>query len=254
MDVVWRATLEGWRRLARLPTAAGVFDWEWHSSFDCFWWAGSPGASAHQLWLNGAPPNVDVAAEIVSEVLASPGNRAGCDVAIRCPDSPDAGPLFDRLAATGVRTSPLMLCELHRLPPPKPSEFRTTIAADRTALIELAGRVYDDPHGLTAFFNGPGVVETIAALDGDQLVSSAGVAIIDEVANIWSVATAEHARGRGAASAAVTAALQHAGRSGCRWACLGTTDDLVPWYARLGFTEVGRERSALLPPRRQKVS
>ena len=82
--------------------------------------------------------------------------------------------------------------------------------------------------------------------DGERLVSSATVVTAGDTANIWSVATAAEDRGRGAASAVVAAALDQAAAIGCSHAALGTSDELVPWYGRFGFAEVGRERSAVI--------
>lgn len=140
-----------------------------------------------------------------------------------------------------------MICDLTRLPDAKPSPFTTTVGGtgqDRDRLLRLVGSVYNDPSGLTDFFHGRGVAEIIGVLDDNgQLISSASVVTAGQTANIWSVATDEAARGRGAAGAAVTAALHHAARSGRRWASLGTSDELVPWYNKHGFVVVGRERS-----------
>ncbi|WP_427896418.1 GNAT family N-acetyltransferase [Kribbella sp. GL6] len=97
---------------------------------------------------------------------------------------------------------------------------------------------------MTASFHGAG--EIVGVFDGERLVSSATVVAAGETANIWSVATAEEDRGRGAASVVVAAALDRAAATGCTHAALGTSDELVPWYGRFGFVEVGRERSAVI--------
>jgi hypothetical protein len=46
-----------------------------------------------------------------------------------------------------------------------------------------------------------------------------------------------------------SATVVTAGDMGSR-AGLGTSDELVPWYSRFGFAEVGRERLGLLGDRR----
>ncbi|MGW1341278.1 GNAT family N-acetyltransferase [Kribbella sp. NPDC002412] len=76
--------------------------------------------------------------------------------------------------------------------------------------------------------------------------AASSVSIRCSAANIWSVATAQEERGHGAASAVVATALEHAVAAGCSRAGLGTSDELVPWYSRSGFAEVGRERSAVI--------
>lgn len=133
-----------------------------------------------------------------------------------------------------------------------PSEFATAIISsseERARLLRMVGGVYDDPDGLTAFFHGTPAADIVGAFDGDALVASATLITAGDTANIWSVATRQEERGRGAASAAVAAALDHAAAAGCSRAALGTSDELVPWYTRFGFSKVGRERTATLVSR-----
>ncbi|HET6742990.1 MAG TPA: GNAT family N-acetyltransferase [Kribbella sp.] len=251
--VVWDAAVMGWRRLARRPSADRVFRWERQGEADCFWWVGRPGKIAHQLFLSA--DSSETAARSVRRALESSYAQNGGDVCVRILDRPDLAAVLDDLHPTSSSTAPLMLCELARrppsppAPPAPPSEFTTAIirdAEERARLLRMVGGVYDDPDGLTGFFHGAGAADIIGAFDGRRLVASATVVTAGVTANLWSVATAQEDRGRGAASAVVAAALDHAVAAGCSQAGLGTSDELTPWYGRFGFTEVGRERSATI--------
>ncbi|HEY3557712.1 MAG TPA: GNAT family N-acetyltransferase, partial [Kribbella sp.] len=246
-QLVWDAAVIGWRRLAQQPSADGVFSWERRGEADCFWWRGQPGKIAHQLFLS-APPN-QATASSVRLALESPTAQDGGDVCVRVLDRPDLAAVLDKLEPTSSNTAPLMLCDLANRPSAPRSTFDTAIIGDseeRARLLRMVGGVYDDPDGLTAFFHGTGAADIVGAFDGDKLVSSATVVTAGDTANIWSVATHQEERGRGAASAVVAAALDHALATGCTRAALGTSDDLSPWYTRFGFTEIARERSALI--------
>ncbi|MFF0342536.1 GNAT family N-acetyltransferase [Kribbella sp. NPDC004875] len=243
-QAVWDAAVVGWRRLAQRPSADGVFSWERYDEADCFWWAGRPGKIAHQLFLS--TPSREAMTRLVR--LAVDSSHDG-DISVRILDREDLAAALDEFNPTSTNTAPLMLCELATRPVSPPSTFTTAIIGDseeRARLLRMVGGVYDDTDGLTGFFHGAGAADIVGAFDGDRLVSSATIVRAGDTANLWSVATAEEQRGRGAASAVVTAALDHAVALGCSLAGLGTSDELVRWYSRFGFTEVGRERSALI--------
>ena len=246
-QVVWDAAVIGWRRLAELPSADGVFTWEQHGDADCFWWTGRPGKIAHQLFLSA--PSSEAMTRSIRLALGSPTPQDGCDLSLRVLDRPDLAAALDELHPTSTNTAPLMLCDLANRPPSSPSEFTTGIIStseERARLLRMVGGVYDDPDGLTGFFHGTGAADIVGAFDGDTLVASATVITAGDTANLWSVATPQEERGRGAASAVVAAALDHAAATGCTQAGLGTSDELVPWYTRFGFTKVARERTATL--------
>ncbi|QDP95445.1 GNAT family N-acetyltransferase [Microlunatus elymi] len=69
--------------------------------------------------------------------------------------------------------------------------------------------------------------------------------VVDGVANVWSVATAPSARGRGAATAIMRAVCSEAPKHGAAYAALRTTDHLArpggP-YDAVGFRLLGHER------------
>ncbi|MGZ0153288.1 GNAT family N-acetyltransferase [Kribbella sp. WER1] len=232
--------MAGWRRLAEQP---GVFRWERHADADCFWWTGTGGKIAHQLFLSA--PSAEALTRSVDAALQA--HRDGGEVCLRILDRADLATAVDAFHPKSSNTAPLMLCDLADRPAAERSEFRSAIIRDadeRARLLRLVGGVYDDPDGLTAFFHGAG--EIVGVFDGERLVSSATVVPAGDTANIWSVATAEEDRGRGAASAVVAAALDQAAATGCTHAALGTSDELTAWYGRFGFAEVGRERSAVI--------
>ncbi|WP_369409968.1 GNAT family N-acetyltransferase [Kribbella kalugense] len=64
-------------------------------------------------------------------------------------------------------------------------------------------------------FHGAGAADIVGAFDGNSLVSSATIVTARDTANLWSVATSQNERGRGATSAVIAAALVHAVGAGC---------------------------------------
>ena len=246
-QTVWDAAVIGWRRLAQQPSADGVFTWERHGEADCFWWTGRRGKIAHQLFLSAS--SRQALTRSVRLALASATPQDSCDVSVRILDRQDLAAALDELHPTSSNTAPLMLCELANRPPSPPSKFTTAIIGDseeRARLLRMVAGVYDDPDGLTGFFHGTGAADIVGTFDGNSLVSSATVVTAGDTANLWSVATAQEERDRGAASTVVAVALDHAVTAGCSQAALGTSDELAPWYTRFEFTEAGRERSALV--------
>lgn len=243
----WDAAVDGWRQLARLPSARNVFAWEKIEGADCFWWAGSPGAMVHQIFLSATAEN---ALQALDTALAS----ASHDVVIRGIDSPGFASALAHRDVENAGSAPFMMCDLsHRTNQMSPQPFTVAIisTADQQAeLLAMVGSVYGDIGGLTGFFQGMGASHIIGVYDHERLISSATIVRSAATANVWSVATAAGDRGRGAATTAVRAALDHAARIGCTAASLSTSDDLTRWYGRLGFKEVGREYTGTIRARR----
>lgn len=247
----WDAAVDGWRQLARLPSARNVFAWERIDGADCFWWTGRSAALAHQIFLTTAAENVP---QTLDTALSSAGHDVRCDVVIRGIDSPGfAGALAHR-DIENADSAPFMMCDLsHRTNQISRQPFTVTIIStedQHAELLAMVGSVYGEIGGLTGFFQGRGATHIIGVYDHDRLISSATIVRSAETANVWSVATAAGDRGRGAATAAVLAALDHAAKIGCTSASLSTSDDLTRWYGRLGFKEVGREYTATIRARR----
>lgn len=242
----WDAAVDGWRQLARLPSALNVFTGEQIGAADCFWWVGQPGVMAHQIFLSTA---ADAVVQTLDGALSSPIRNAACDVVVRGIDSPEFASVLARRGVENANTAPFMMCDLAHRDPTPPRPFATAIVdtENRQAeLLAMVSGVYGDVGGLTTFFQGIGATQIVGVYDRERLISSATIVRSRTTANIWSVATAARDRGRGAATAAVLAALDHAARAGCTMASLSTSDDLARWYARLGFTEVGREYTATI--------
>ncbi|MER7244909.1 GNAT family N-acetyltransferase [Kribbella sp. NPDC000426] len=238
--VAWDAAVDGWRQLAQLPSAAGVFTWEQIGGADCFWWVGPPGAMAHQIFLTTTDD------QTLDRALASPNRGVGSSVVVRSLDKLALG----RFEPENVGTGLFMTCDLTEARTPiSPGPFRTTIIttpAQQADLLAMVGGVYRDVGGLTAFFQGFGASQIIGVYDQDRLIASATVVRSGLTANIWSVATAATDRGRGAATTAVSAALDHATKSGCTTATLSTSNNLAQWYQHLHFKPAGHEHTATL--------
>jgi GNAT superfamily N-acetyltransferase len=245
--LAWDAAVDGWRQLAQLPSATNVFTWEQIRDADCFWWAGTPGAMAHQIFLTTPDDQV---LQTLDQALASPNRTAGCDVVVRGIDSPAFAGALAQLQPVNVGTGPFLTRDLttpHAALPPGP--FSTSVLTTRAQQAEhlaMVSSVYRDVEGLTAFFQGAGASQLIGVYDQDRLIAAATIVRSGPIANIWSVATTPPARGQGAATTAVRTALTHATKSGATTASLGTTHGLVPWYQQLGFRTVGHERTATI--------
>ncbi|MFI0814612.1 GNAT family N-acetyltransferase [Streptomyces sp. NPDC021098] len=110
--------------------------------------------------------------------------------------------------------------------------------ADEETVRQLVGR-------RAARRNGAEDVRFLAVHDEDGEVASWADLYMepaDGIAQIEEVATAEHARRRGYAGAVLSGALQHASAAGCALRFLVADGEDWPrqWYARRGFTIVGR--------------
>ena len=245
--LAWSAAVDGWRQLAQLPSAVGVFTWEQINGADCFWWSGPPGTMAHQIFLTTTEDQI---LQTLDQALASPNCGVGSGIVVRCIDTPESSRALARIEPENVGTGLFMTCDLTKAREPvSPRPFRTTMIAtpaQHDDLLAMLSSVYRDVGGLTAFFQGFGATQIIGVYDQDRLIASATIVRSGPTANIWSVATAATDRGRGAATTAVSAALDHAAKSGCATASLSTSDDLAQWYQRLGFEPVGREYTATI--------
>lgn len=243
----WDAAVDGWRQLARLPSARNVFAWEQIDGADCFWWTGRSGAMAHQIFLTTAAERVP---QTLDTALSSASRDVLCNVVIRGIDSPEFARALALRDVENADSAPLMMCEVSQHAnqiSPQPFTVAIISTADQHAeLLAMVGSVYGDVGGITDFFHGIGATQIIGVYDHDRLIASATIVRSAATANIWSVATAATDRGRGAATTAVLAALDQAAKTGCSTASLSTSDDLTRWYGRLGFVQVGREYTATI--------
>jgi GNAT superfamily N-acetyltransferase len=76
------------------------------------------------------------------------------------------------------------------------------------------------------------------ALHDGRPVAVAGSALIGDIAGIYGVGTRQSHRRRGAAAAAVSAAIDHDMKAGARWFGLLSSPPAEPFYAGLGFVVV----------------
>jgi ribosomal protein S18 acetylase RimI-like enzyme len=128
-----------------------------------------------------------------------------------------------------------------RVGPPESEAEYIAVRQMVDSIFRGGARQYDQE---TDFYSAPGTMEYIAVWHHDEVISGASFLIVDGIANIWSVATRESARGRGVASIVVHACLVEAHRIGAHAASLGTTEDLARprgLYNRLGFETIGHE-------------
>jgi hypothetical protein len=84
------------------------------------------------------------------------------------------------------------------------------------------------------------------ALHDGRPVAVAGSALIGDVAGIYAVGTRQSHRRRGAAAAAVSAAIDHEMGAGARWFGLLSSPSAEPFYAGLGFVVVDHASAWLL--------
>jgi GNAT superfamily N-acetyltransferase len=76
----------------------------------------------------------------------------------------------------------------------------------------------------------------------------AGSARIGDIAGIYGVGTRQSHRGRGAAAAAVTAAIEHGMDAGARWFGLFSPAVAEPFFTGLGFVAVDHAGVWVLEP------
>lgn len=141
-------------------------------------------------------------------------------------------------------TQVLMTCSLTQPRPVRqPARYEVVEAESDTdwqAALRVIGEVFDDPDGLTAFYNPRGVVRLFLARVQGEPVAAAALWPFDGVAGVYSVATRERFRGLGLSYAVVEHILRQATAEGFPLAALRTTGTLVTLYMRHGFTVSGQ--------------
>lgn len=141
-------------------------------------------------------------------------------------------------------TQVLMTCSLTQPRPVRqPARYDVVEAEadqDWDAALHVIGEVFEDPDGLTAFYNPRGVVRLFLARVQGEPVAAAALWPFDGVAGVYSVATRERFRGLGLSYAVVEHILRQAAAEGFPLAALRTTGDLVTLYMRHGFTVSGQ--------------
>lgn len=111
---------------------------------------------------------------------------------------------------------------------------------DWTAALRVIGEVYDDPPGLTRFYNPRDVVRLFLIRVNNEPAAAAALWPFGGVAGVYSVATRKRFRGLGLAYAVVERILRRAQAEGFQLASLRTTGDLFALYMRHGFGIAGQ--------------
>lgn len=112
--------------------------------------------------------------------------------------------------------------------------------ADWNAALAVIGEVYEDPEGLTEFYNPRGIVRLFLLRVNDEPAAAAALWPFDGVAGIYSVATRQRFRRLGMAYAVVEHMLRRAAAEGFPLASLRTTGELMALYMRHGFGVAGQ--------------
>lgn len=128
------------------------------------------------------------------------------------------------------------------------TEIKVRRAVDTEDLLvagDVLGDAYDTPVDWCQRMLGAGPRPAAGAeiflgcVDG-RAVSVAGTACVGAVGGVYAVGTRKAYRRRGAASAAVSAAIDHCVAKGAHWCVLFSEPDAEPVYAGLGFVVVDR--------------
>lgn len=138
----------------------------------------------------------------------------------------------------------LMTCSLtEERPAAEPPRYDVVEAVsdeDWKGALRVIGEVYDDPDGLTEFYNPRDVVRLFLVRINGEPAAAAALWPFDGVAGIYSVATRRRFRGLGMAYAVVEHILRRAAAEGFPLASLRTTGDLMALYMRHGFGVTGQ--------------
>jgi GNAT superfamily N-acetyltransferase len=262
-NLVITAELEGMRRLARLDRPRIHVRQEDVPGASCIWNLDKQ-EGGHRDLVRLRPGSGVGLFETLESIRASQQRQAGGHLEIRGAAA-DLDEEAEFLAALGGR-------EILTLPRALMAR-RVGAAADDVAPLDsgLTVSVADTPESLAAlrvvvaqsfagrneadsrpsdveadFFHAPGVMTYLAVRDRDGgVISTGSILVVDGVANVWSVATAPSARGRGAASAIMRAVCLEAPKRGAEFAALRTTDELARpggLYSAVGFELLGHER------------
>lgn len=156
-----------------------------------------------------------------------------------------------RRGLLSVTDAPGMVCDqrVDELPVPDGVEVRRLDGNDATAFISMIDLAYTSlgmPVGALAATATdpprmpPPHVVTIAAFDGDDLVSGAQVMFSHGIAGVYSVGTAESARGRGLAELVTRIVTNIGFDGGAGHVTLQATSMGEPIYRRIGYRELYR--------------
>ncbi|REJ32581.1 MAG: hypothetical protein DIU83_08310 [Bacillota bacterium] len=171
---------------------------------------------------------------------------AGLPLYVSLPPEGDVEAWRDAARALGFRHESvqlLMTCRLRdrrRGPePPRHDVAEAVTDRDWDDALRVIGEVYEDPPGLTAFYNPREAVRLFVARARREPAAAAALWPFGRVAGIYSVATRRRFRRLGFAYAVVEHMLRRAEAEGFTLASLRTTGLLMPLYMRHGFGVVG---------------
>lgn len=138
----------------------------------------------------------------------------------------------------------LMTCSLtEKRSVPEPARHTVVEAVsdkDWDPALRVIGEVYDDPEGLTGFYNPRDAVRLFLVKVNNEPAAAAALWPFRGVAGVYSVATRRRFRGLGLAYAVVEHILRQAEAEGFPLASLRTTGDLIALYMRHGFGIAGQ--------------
>jgi len=262
-NLVITAELEGMRRLARLDRPRIHVLQEDIPGASCIWNLDKH-EGGHRDLVRLRPGSGVRLLEILESIRASKQRQAGGHLEIRgsAADLDGEAGFLTALGGREIRTLPRALMA-KRVGAAASEEgslepgLTVSVADTPESLAELrvvvaqsfADRSEEDtsqPDVEADFFHAPGVMTYLAVRDRNGgVISTGSILVVDGVANVWSVATAPSARGRGAASAIMRAVCIEAPKRGAMFAALRTTDELARpggLYAAVGFEFLGHER------------
>jgi GNAT superfamily N-acetyltransferase len=161
-----------------------------------------------------------------------------------------AAPIAEELGLTAEEPWPMMTCSATAYRPvvvrdtgPAPRAARVSDPAALTAACDVMGAGFGLAGWLCGNMLGPRFLEQadahlfLARLDGVP-AATAGTGRVGDFVGVCAVATAPELRRRGAASAAVSAAIEYHRDRGAQLFGLMASEAGVPLYSRLGFATV----------------
>lgn len=240
----WRSECAGWLALGGAPEARGWF--AVGREGDIIWAVPDEGA------LRGLPVMLMVERtgpdpEGQLERAVAKFRRPGVPLYVSLPPEGDIDEWRDATRRLGFRhdnTQVLMTCPLTAeravKEPARYDVVEATSNEEWRSAIGVIGEVYNDPHGLTEFYNPRGVVRLFLARINGEPVASAALWPFEGVAGVYSVATRRRFRGLGLAYAVVERILRQATAEGFKMAALRAAGELMPLYMRHGFGVSGQ--------------
>jgi ribosomal protein S18 acetylase RimI-like enzyme len=142
---------------------------------------------------------------------------------------------------------PLMACAADRARPVA-GRYETQLVtddADSAQVAQVLGEAFECPPWMCVNMLGRDLASTpdltfFASLAGGEIVSVAGTVRVGTTVGVYAVGTRPRSQGRGAASAALSAAMRHHQKGGAETFGLHASDAGRPVYERLGFEVVDR--------------